>query len=63
MANQQTKIRRMNRPLSQQAFEEAVRYIPGGVNSPVSALPAAGELPVFIDHAKGVKLTDIDGNE
>ena len=53
----------MNRFLSQQAFEEAVRYIPGGVNSPVRALRAVSESPVFIDHAKGAKLTDIDGNE
>ena len=53
----------MNRFLSQQAFEEAVRYIPGGVNSPVRALRAVSESPVFIDHATGAKLTDIDGNE
>ena len=47
---------------SQQAFAEASEYIPGGVNSPVRALKAVGETPIFIDHAKGVTLTDIDGN-
>ena len=47
---------------SQQAFAEALEYIPGGVNSPVRALRAVGETPIFIDHAKGVTLTDIDGN-
>ena len=47
---------------SQQAFAEASEYIPGGVNSPVRALRAVGETPIFIDHAKGVTLTDIDGN-
>lgn len=47
---------------SQQAFAEASEYIPGGVNSPVRALRAVGEAPIFIDHAKGVTLTDIDGN-
>lgn len=45
------------------AFEEAKRYIPGGVNSPVRALKAVGESPLFIDHAEGVTLTDIDGNQ
>lgn len=53
----------MKRILSEQAFEEAIQYIPGGVNSPVRALKAVGESPLFIDHAKGVLLTDIDGNE
>lgn len=47
---------------SKQAFAEASEYIPGGVNSPVRALKAVGETPIFIDHAKGVTLTDIDGN-
>jgi glutamate-1-semialdehyde 2,1-aminomutase len=47
---------------SKQAFAEASEYIPGGVNSPVRALRAVGETPIFIDHAKGVTLTDIDGN-
>ena len=52
-----------NRPKSQAAFEEAVRYIPGGVNSPVRALRSVGETPLFIERAKDVTLTDIDGNE
>ena len=53
----------MNRELSYKAFEEARQYIPGGVNSPVRALRAVGESPLFVDHAKGVTFTDIDGNE
>lgn len=44
------------------AFEEALKYIPGGVNSPVRALRAVGETPLFIKKAKGLTLTDIDGN-
>lgn len=48
---------------SKAAFAEARRYIPGGVNSPVRALRSVGETPLFIDHAQGVTLTDIDGNE
>lgn len=47
---------------SRKAFAEASEYIPGGVNSPVRALRAVGETPIFIDRAKGVTLTDIDGN-
>lgn len=53
----------MTRGLSKKAFDEAQEYIPGGVNSPVRALRAVGETPIFIDHAKGVTLTDIDGND
>lgn len=53
----------MNRELSYKAFEEAWQYIPGGVNSPVRALRAVGESPLFVDHVKGVTFTDIDGNE
>ncbi len=44
------------------AFQEAQQYIPGGVNSPVRAFKSVGLNPVFIDKAKGAKITDIDGN-
>ena len=47
---------------SEQAYREAVEYIPGGVNSPVRALRSVGAAPIFVDHAKGVQLIDIDGN-
>ncbi|MBQ9236586.1 MAG: glutamate-1-semialdehyde 2,1-aminomutase [Prevotella sp.] len=53
----------MKHDKSRQAFEDATRYIPGGVNSPVRALKAVGETPLFIEKAKGVTLFDIDGNE
>jgi glutamate-1-semialdehyde 2,1-aminomutase len=52
----------MNREKSIQAYEEAVRYIPGGVNSPVRALRSVDESPLFIRKARGTRLTDIDGN-
>lgn len=52
----------MNRENSRAAFREALRYIPGGVNSPVRALTGVGEEPVFIRRAKGSRLTDVDGN-
>ena len=44
-------------------FEEAKRYIPGGVNSPVRAFQAVGGTPVFIDRASGARVTDADGRE
>ncbi len=47
---------------SEQAFEEARKYMPGGVNSPVRSYPNMGCPPPFIDHAKGAYITDIDGN-
>lgn len=47
---------------SEKAFEEARRYMPGGVNSPVRSYPHMGCPPPFIDHAKGAYITDIDGN-
>ena len=37
--------------------------MPGGVNSPVRACKAVGTVPLFIDHAKGSKIWDEDGNE
>lgn len=52
----------MKNEKSKAAFEEAVKYIPGGVNSPVRALRAVGGTPLFIDHADGNRLTDLDGN-
>ncbi|MDR3252856.1 MAG: glutamate-1-semialdehyde 2,1-aminomutase [Tannerella sp.] len=52
----------MNREKSVLAYKDALRYIPGGVNSPVRALKSVGETPLFIRRANGVTLTDIDGN-
>jgi glutamate-1-semialdehyde 2,1-aminomutase len=43
-------------------FEEAQELLPGGVNSPVRAFRAVGGEPVFIDHASGPYLYDVDGN-
>lgn len=44
-------------------FEEAKQHIPGGVNSPVRAFRAVGQDPLFIDHAKGSHIFDVDGND
>lgn len=47
---------------SEELFKEAVRHIPGGVNSPVRAFGSVGETPRFIASAKGACMTDVDGN-
>jgi glutamate-1-semialdehyde 2,1-aminomutase len=53
----------MNFEKSKQAFIEANKYIPGGVNSPVRAFKAVNITPPFIKEGKGSKIYDIDGNE
>jgi len=44
-------------------FNEAQRYLPGGVNSPVRAFKAVGGEPLFISRGKGARIYDEDGNE
>ena len=53
----------MKRAQSESLFQEAQKYIPGGVNSPVRAFKAVGGNPLFIAKAKGSRITDVDGNE
>jgi glutamate-1-semialdehyde 2,1-aminomutase len=53
----------MNRVQSEQLFAEALKYIPGGVNSPVRAFRAVGGNPFFVNRARGSKVWDVDGNE
>ena len=50
------------RAKSQAAFAKAKKLIPGGVNSPARAFNGVGGEPVFISHASGQFLFDIDGN-
>ena len=38
---------------SEKAFEEAKRYMPGGVNSPVRSYRSVGSNPPFISSASG----------
>ncbi len=42
-------------------FEEACRYIPGGVNSPVRAFRGVGGEPVFFARASGAVVESADG--
>lgn len=53
----------MNNKKSTSEFQRASKIIPGGVNSPVRAFKSINGEPIFIDKAKGSKITDIDGNE
>ncbi|MCZ7605777.1 MAG: glutamate-1-semialdehyde 2,1-aminomutase [Planctomycetota bacterium] len=48
---------------NREAFDEARRYIAGGVNSPVRAFKAVGETPLFFASGYGCKITDIEGRE
>jgi len=53
----------MDTKKSKQLFDEAVRLIPGGVNSPVRAFRSVGGSPLFIKRGEGSKIYDVDGNE
>ena len=48
---------------NKEAFNEAKKYIPGGVNSPVRAFGSVGGEPIMIDHAKGAYLYDVEGKK
>jgi glutamate-1-semialdehyde 2,1-aminomutase len=50
------------RETSRQLFEKALRYIPGGVNSPVRAFRNVGGTPFFTKKAEGCRLWDADDN-
>jgi len=54
-----TNTKRMQ---SHMAFAKAKQLIPGGVNSPARAFHGVGGEPIFISHAEGQFLFDIDGN-
>ena len=51
------------RARSDELFTEALRFIPGGVNSPVRAFRAVGGQPFFVNRARGSRLWDVDDNE
>ncbi|HVY71197.1 MAG TPA: glutamate-1-semialdehyde 2,1-aminomutase [Verrucomicrobiae bacterium] len=53
----------ISRVKSGHLFTEALKYIPGGVNSPVRAFRAVGGQPFFVDHAEGAYVRDVDENQ
>ncbi|MBF2757636.1 MULTISPECIES: glutamate-1-semialdehyde 2,1-aminomutase [unclassified Staphylococcus] len=46
-----------------EAMQIAENLMPGGVNSPVRAFKSVDTPAIFMDHAKGSRIYDIDGNE
>lgn len=53
----------ISRAKSEQLFETAKTYFPGGVNSPVRAFKSVEGSPLFIKKGDGYKIWDEDGNE
>ena len=48
---------------SEKLYQQGLEHLVGAVNSPVRAFASVGGNPLFIDKAKGSKITDVDGNE
>ncbi len=48
---------------SKEAFKQAKKVIPGGVDSPVRSFSSVGGTPAFISYGKGAYIYDIDGNK
>jgi glutamate-1-semialdehyde 2,1-aminomutase len=53
----------LKRKESENLYETAKTFFPGGVNSPVRAFKAVGGAPLFIEKGKGSHIWDADGNE
>src|SRR5688572_33369752 len=52
----------LSRAKSDELFAEALKWIPGGVNSPVRAFRAVGGNPFFAQRAEGAYVYDVDDN-
>lgn len=52
----------VNRNKSTELYNEARRYLPGGVDSPVRAFKAVDSLPLFIKRGEGAYIYDEDNN-
>jgi glutamate-1-semialdehyde 2,1-aminomutase len=52
----------MNREKSNALFEEACKWLPGGVNSPVRSARAVGTTPLFVKEAVGCRIVDENDN-
>jgi glutamate-1-semialdehyde 2,1-aminomutase len=48
---------------SRAVFEQARRYLPGGVDSPVRSFRGVGGDPIVVESAAGARIRDADGNE
>ncbi|MCL5020279.1 MAG: glutamate-1-semialdehyde 2,1-aminomutase [Bacteroidetes bacterium] len=56
-------MKNLNTKKSSKLFEEAKKYLPGGVNSPVRAFKSVKRDPLFISKAKGQYIYDVDRNK
>ncbi|MGD1844777.1 MAG: glutamate-1-semialdehyde 2,1-aminomutase [Salibacteraceae bacterium] len=52
----------MKQDHSHRMYDEALKYFPGGVNSPVRAFRSVHGQPVFMESGDGCHVRDIDGN-
>ena len=50
------------RPRSEDLYQRALKFIPGGVNSPVRAFRSVGGTPLFMERGEDAYLIDADGN-
>lgn len=48
---------------SEKLFNIALKYLPGGVNSPVRAFKGVGGTPLFIERGQGSHIYDVDEHE
>lgn len=48
---------------SEKLWNQAQRYMPGGVNSPVRAFKGVGGSPIFVERGKGSTIWDVDGKQ
>ena len=54
----------MNRSQSEHLYQEAIKHIVGGVNSPSRSFKAVGGgAPVFMSKGQGAHFWDVDGNK
>ena len=61
--NIKKEVVELNTTKSEELYKIALDLMPGGVNSPVRAFGSVGRNPLFIDHAKGAYVWDVDGNQ
>ena len=52
-----------DRKKSKALFDEALKFFPGGVHSPVRAFKSVDGHPIFMKSGKGCRIKDVDDNE
>lgn len=52
----------MNTTKSEALYQRGQKHMVGAVNSPVRAFKSVGKTPLFISHAEGAYVHDVDGN-